>query len=320
MLIPFSPRPRPREGRGLAGTRQAPNGSDPISQFLLELEAEQASPHTLAAYRGDLDRFARFLRRRQQSLLGLTSADLVDYLEELRGAGLRAATIARRLAAVRGLLRWLVREGLLSADPAESLERPRPGRPLPRTLAAADVAALLEAADVETPCGLRDRAMLELLYATGLRAAECVALGSADVNLTTGYVICQGKGRKQRLVPLGEEAAHWVRRYLAEARPRLVRGRDPGRLFVSARGGPLSRQALWRIVRRAATVAGMRGRVSPHVLRHSFASHLLENGADLRSVQAMLGHADISTTQIYTHLSTPALRRMYDAFHPRAEG
>jgi integrase/recombinase XerD len=319
--IPLSPRSSLRARRGLAGRRQAPIGIDPVSQFLLELEAEQgASPHTLAAYRRDLNHFTRFLGRRQRPLRHLTAADVVDYVEELRRGGLRAATVARRLAAVRGLTRYLVRERWLPADPTELLERPRAGRPLPRTLTAADVAALLEAPDVATPRGLRDRAMLELLYATGLRAAECLGLGLQDVNLAAGYVICQGKGQKQRLVPLGEEAGRWIRRYLEAARPHLVRRGDPGFLFVNARGGPLSRQALWGIVRRAARAAGVHGPVSPHVLRHSFASHLLENGADLRSVQAMLGHADISTTQIYTHLTTSALRRMYDAFHPRAGG
>jgi len=166
---------------------------------------------------------------------------------------------------------------------------------------------------------VRDRAVLELLYATGMRASECLGLGLEDLNLTAGYVICTGKGGKQRLVPVGAEALEWVRRYLRQGRPRDTRRRDPGRLFVNPRGGPLSRQSLWTIVRRAATAAGLKRRVSPHVLRHSFASHLLEGGADLRSVQAMLGHADISTTQIYTHLPTAAIQRMYRTFHPRAQ-
>jgi integrase/recombinase XerD len=176
----------------------------------------------------------------------------------------------------------------------------------------------VEAPDTTEPSGVRDRAILELLYATGMRASECLDLRVEDLNLRSGYVICTGKGKKQRLVPVGAEASAWVTRYLREARPLHTRGHDSGRFFVNPRGGRLSRQSLWVVVRRAATRAGLRARVSPHTLRHSFASHLLEGGADLRSVQAMLGHADIATTQIYTHLPTSALTRMYRRYHPRA--
>jgi integrase/recombinase XerD len=179
-------------------------------------------------------------------------------------------------------------------------------------------AALVEAPDVRRPRGVRDRALLELLYATGLRASECLDLRLEDLNRAAGYVICTGKGRKQRLVPVGAQALGWIERYLGDVRPRWTRRRDAGCLFVGPGGGPLSRQTLWCVVRRAAAVAGVRRRVSPHTLRHSFASHLLEGGADLRSVQAMLGHADIGTTQIYTHLPGATLKRMYDRFHPRA--
>jgi integrase/recombinase XerD len=181
------------------------------------------------------------------------------------------------------------------------------------------VAALVEAPDVTTARGLRDRAMLELLYASGLRASECLALRLGDVNGTAGYVQCMGKGRKERLVPIGAEALAWLERYLAVGRPQLLgAGRESPLLFVNPRGRALSRQALWQLVLRAARRAGVRQRVSPHTLRHCFASHLLEGGADLRAVQTMLGHADIATTQIYTHLPSSAIRRMYDAFHPRA--
>jgi integrase/recombinase XerD len=176
----------------------------------------------------------------------------------------------------------------------------------------------VEAPDVRRPRGVRDRALLELLYATGLRASECLDLRLEDLNRTAGYVICTGKGRKQRLVPVGAQALGWIERYLGDVRPRWTRRRDAGRLFVGPRGGPLSRQMLWCVVRRAAAAAGVRRRVSPHTLRHSFASHLLEGGADLHSVQTILGHADIGTTQIYTHLPGAALKRMYDRFHPRA--
>jgi integrase/recombinase XerD len=189
---------------------------------------------------------------------------------------------------------------------------------LPRALSREATARLVEAPDTQRAAGVRDRAILELLYATGMRASECMGLRLEDLNLTAGYAICTGKGAKQRLVPVGAQALAWVSRYLRDARPPATRRRDCGRLFVNPRGGPLSRQSLWTLVRRAAVGAGLTRRVSPHVLRHSFASHLLQGGADLRSVQAMLGHADISTTQIYTHLPSSALTRMYRQFHPRA--
>jgi integrase/recombinase XerD len=303
----------------LTPTPRTEAGVDSVTEFLDTLQAERgASPHTLAAYRRDLSDFVQFLKARRRPLARACADDVLLWMEGLRAGGLKPTSIARRLSALRGLLRHLVREGRLGADPTEHIERPRAGRPLPRTLPRATAAALVESPDVLRATGLRDRALLELLYATGLRASEFRALTLEDVNLTAGYVVCTGKGRKQRLVPLGGEAAHWLTRYLHEGRPRATRRRDSGRFFVNPSGGPFSRQSLWAVVRRAAATAGVRRRVSPHVLRHSFASHLLENGADLRSVQAMLGHADISTTQIYTHLPSPALRRMYDAFHPRA--
>lgn len=294
-------------------------GADPVIGFLEVLQAERAaSRHTIAAYRHDLADFLAFLASQRRSLRAAGADDVVGYLERLRARGLKPASVARRLSALRGWLRHLVREGQLARDPTEHIERPRGSRPLPRTLSRELAATLVESPDVGAPRGVRDRALLELLYATGLRASECLGLRVDDVNLTAGYVICTGKGRKQRLVPLGGEAARWVERYLKEVRPLHTRRRDSGRLFVNPAGRPLSRQSLWTIVRRAAAAAGVRRRVSPHVLRHSFASHLLEGGADLRAVQAMLGHADIATTQIYTHLPSAALRRMYDRFHPRA--
>jgi len=294
-------------------------GSDPVDEFLASLQTEQGvSRHTLAAYRRDVADFVAFLQRRRRSLAQASADDVVTYLERLKGRGLKPASLARRLSAVRSFARHLLREGHVRRDPTEHVERPRSGRPLPRTLSRDGAAKLVESPDVSTSAGVRDRALLELLYATGMRASECLGLSLDDVNLNTGYVICTGKGRKQRLVPLGGEAAAWVTRYLSESRPRDTRRRDCGRLFVNPRGGPLSRQSLWIIVRRAARSVGLTRRVSPHVLRHSFASHLLEGGADLRSVQAMLGHADIGTTQIYTHLPSATVRRMYDQFHPRA--
>jgi integrase/recombinase XerD len=289
-----------------------------VPTYLAALQVERgASRHTLLAYRRDLADFVTFLGRRR-GLAGVTSDDVVAYLATLRTRGLRASSIVRRLSAVRGLYRHLVAEGTLARDPTEHIERPRLRRPLPKTLSRAGAQALVERPDTTRLRGLRDRAMLEVLYATGMRASECLGLRIEDVNLTAGYVICTGKGRKQRLVPLGAEATAWVRAYLERARPRHAGPGAGDRLFVSARGRTLSRQSLWAIVRRAGAMAGLPHGVSPHMLRHSFASHLLEGGADLRAVQAMLGHADIATTQIYTHLPSAALKRMYRKFHPRA--
>ncbi|HYS16790.1 MAG TPA: site-specific tyrosine recombinase XerD [Candidatus Binatia bacterium] len=293
--------------------------TDAVVEYLGALQAERgASRNTLTAYRRDLADFTEFLNAQHRSLHRAGPDDIVGYLERLRTRGLRPASVARRISALRGLYKHLVREGGLRRDPTEHLEAPRRARALPRTLSRETVAALVEAPDLTHPRGVRDRTMLELLYATGMRASECLGLTLDDVNLTAGYVVCTGKGRKQRLVPVGGEAAQWVRRYLREIRPLSTRVRDSGRLFVNPRGGRLSRQSLWAIVRHAAARAGLRHRVSPHVLRHSFASHLLEGGADLRSIQVMLGHADIATTQIYTHLPSATLLTMYRRFHPRA--
>jgi integrase/recombinase XerD len=290
-----------------------------VAEYLGALQSEQgASRNTLAAYRRDLDDFARFLSARHRAAGAVSPDDVVSWIEALRARGLAPASVARRLSAVRGFYRHLVREDVVRRDPTEHLDRPRATRPLPRALSRESATRLVEAPDTRRPAGLRDRAALELLYATGMRASECLGLRLEDLNASAGYVICTGKGSKQRLVPVGAEALTWVRRYLRDVRPGHTRRRDSGRLFVNPRGGPLSRQSLWTLVRRAAATAGLTRRVSPHVLRHSFASHLLEGGADLRSVQAMLGHADISTTQIYTHLPTSALQRMYRDFHPRA--
>ena len=288
-------------------------------EYLGALQSERgASRNTLAAYRRDLRDFLGYLHDRRRAPTAASPDDVVAWIERLRARGLAPSSVARRVSAVRGFYRHLLRDGAVRRDPTEHLETPRANRPLPRALSRESATALVEAPDARRPAGVRDRAVLELLYATGMRASECLGLSLEDLNLSAGYVVCTGKGGKQRLVPVGAEALEWTRRYLREVRPLHTRRRDSGRLFVNPRGGPLSRQSLWTLVRRAAAGAGLKRRVSPHMLRHSFASHLLEGGADLRSVQAMLGHADISTTQIYTHLPTSALKRMYHAFHPRA--
>ena len=292
---------------------------DPVAEHLEALQTERgASPNTLSAYRRDLAAFAGFLSRRRGTIETAGADHVARYLLTLRQTGLGPRSVARHLSAVRGLYRFLVREGRLGRDPTEHLEAPRPPRRLPRTLSPKEAAALVESPAVDDRIGLRDRALLELLYATGMRASECVALRIEDLNLAAGYVIPMGKGDRQRLVPVGAQALHWVRAYLKTARPSLVKRADPGTLFVNHAGRRLSRQGLWGVIKKAARRAGVRTRVSPHTLRHSFASHLLERGADLRSIQMMLGHADISTTQIYTHLPSSAVREMYRRFHPRA--
>jgi integrase/recombinase XerD len=270
----------------------------------------------LLAYGRDLRRLVRFSRERGKQAISLRQQDLSELIVSLRAEGLAARSVARTVHALRGFYRFAVREGRLREDPMENLRPPRSFKPLPRYLTFAQVDALLAAPDTTTPLGLRDRAILEVLYATGLRVSELIGLRPADVDLDMGILVCLGKGRKERLVPLGSEACSWVRRYLGEVRG--SGGRRAPVLFLSRRGARLSRMGLWRIVRRHALSAGLAAVLTPHVLRHSFASHLLERGADLRALQAMLGHADISTTQVYTHVSRERLRRIYDRFHPRA--
>jgi integrase/recombinase XerD len=289
-----------------------------IDEYLGSLQVERgAAQNTLAAYRRDLKGFESFLARDHRTIADVGVTDLSRYLGALRRRGLGSRSIARHLSAVRGLYRFLLDAGRVSRDPTQHLDSPRPTRRLPRTLSMADAAALVEAPDTTRPDGLRDRALLELLYACGLRASEALGLRIEDVNFTAGYVIVIGKGDRQRLVPAGARALDWVRRYLTTIRPRQVRRECPA-LFLNRSGGAISRQALWGLIRRAGRRAGLRAAVSPHTLRHSFASHLLERGADLRSVQAMLGHVDISTTQIYTHLPSSVVHDMYRKFHPRA--
>jgi integrase/recombinase XerD len=291
------------------------------ADYLDHLRVERAlSPNTLEAYGRDLARLTVYAQGKKRSLLDLRQADLTDFIGSLREEGLGARSVARAVHALRGFFRFAVREGHIGADPMENLRAPRAFAALPRYLTPAQVEGLLAAPDVATALGLRDRAILEVLYATGLRVSELTALRGRDLDLEVGILTCFGKGRKERLVPLGSTACVWVRRYLDEVRGGLGRGRGGGAamLFLNNRGGRLSRMGLWGIVRRHAVTAGVQATLTPHVLRHSFATHLLENGADLRALQAMLGHADISTTQIYTHISRERLRKIYDQFHPRA--
>jgi integrase/recombinase XerD len=290
-----------------------------IREYLDHLRVERAlADNTLLAYGRDLVRLAAFAERAGRPVLELRQGDISELIGGLRTEGLSARSVARLVHGVRGFFRFAIREGRLNGDPMENLKAPRAFQGLPRCLSAAQVEALLEAPDTATLLGLRDRAILEVMYATGLRVSELTGLEERNVDLELGLVKVFGKGRKERLVPLGRVAGRWVARYVAETRGRLVKGRTVPVMFVNNRGGRLGRMGLWGIVRRHAVTAGVARVVTPHVLRHSFASHLLERGADLRSLQAMLGHADISTTQIYTHITRERLRQIYDQHHPRA--
>lgn len=275
--------------------------------------------NTLGAYRRDLTRLAKFAAARGREVAALTRQDLEAATRASMVEGRSPASTARFVAGVRGFYRFLRVAGHVSQNPADDLHAPRAFTTLPKFLSMDQVDALLAAPDVSAPRGLRDRALVEVLYATGLRVSELVGLRGNDLRLEEGYVQCLGKGSKQRIVPLGDEAAGWIRRYIAEARPVLTRGRQTPWLFVNARGGQrLSRVGFWKLLKHYGVQAGIGGTLSPHLLRHSFATHLLERGADLRAIQAMLGHADLSTTQIYTHVLEARLRQVYDRYHPRA--
>ncbi|MCP5149543.1 MAG: site-specific tyrosine recombinase XerD [Chromatiales bacterium] len=287
-----------------------------IEAFVDALWAEDGlAALTLRAYRADLLALARWLAARDTSLAEARRSDLLAYLAEM--AGSPARTVARKLSTLRRFYRHLVRRGEVASDPTDRIEAPRLGRPLPSVLSEAEVEALLEVPDVATAGGLRDRAMLELLYATGLRVSELVGLTLGAVNLAQAAVRVVGKGSRERLVPFGEEAAAWIQRYLVDARPRLLDGRPSDALFPGRAGRPLTRQAFWALVKRHAIAAGIVKDISPHSLRHAFATHLLNHGADLRVVQMLLGHTSVSTTQIYTHVARERLRALHARHHPR---
>jgi len=289
---------------------------DLVESFVDAIWMERGlSANTLAAYRTDLRRFAAWLAERDGSLLTATRADVLDYLSELASAPPRS--VARRLSSLRRFYQHLMRHARVSEDPCARVEAPRIGRSLPTSLSEGEVEALLEAPDCASLVGLRDRTMLELIYATGLRVSELVNLKLGQVNFQQGVVRIMGKGRKERLVPLGESALDWLERYLRDARPELISARHGDALFPSPRGGAISRQAFWYAIKRYAAIAGISKSISPHSLRHAFATHLLNHGADLRVVQLLLGHSDISTTQIYTHVAKERLKQLHAAHHPR---
>jgi integrase/recombinase XerD len=295
---------------------RAANLRNRMTAFLNFCRLEKGlAANSLAAYSADLSNFSAFIGAAAEFP---GEADLERYVQELYASGLSARSIARRLATLRNFYGFLLREGLIDTDPAERLRAPRQWRTIPKFLNLEEINKIIEAPDLSRPTGARDRAMVELLYASGLRVSELCRIGVGDIELDLGVLRVTGKGNKQRLVPAGKPAVKAVEEYLANARGRLLKGRASRYLFVTARGGAMTRQGFWKLLRGHARKAGIFRDLSPHVLRHSFATHLLEGGADLRSVQVMLGHADISTTQIYTHVMRSRLRDAVEKHHPRA--
>jgi integrase/recombinase XerD len=293
-----------------------------ISSFLTHVKVEKGlSSNTVSAYKRDLVKFDAFARKRKLSLEAISRDDLVDFLAGLYRQKLESRTVARQLVTLRNFFRFAQIQELISVDPSVNLESPKIRRTLPGYLRLEEVERLLEQPDEKTPLGLRDRAMLEVLYSTGLRVSELISLRVSDVDTQVGCVRCIGKGDKERIVPVGRQALVMVEKYLRKARPLLCgKGKSASSptLFVNRRGTALSRVGVWKILSAYGRRAGLRVAIKPHMLRHSFATHLLERGADLRSVQLMLGHADISTTQIYTHVVEERLKQIYKAHHPRA--
>lgn len=292
-----------------------------MDRFLEYLQFEKGlSQNTRAAYKRDLSKFFLFLSRQAayQDPSEITKKDIIGFLSWQVGQGAEYSSVARSLSSIKSFYKFLILEGILLLNPAGDLETPKIKRKLPQVLSVDEVDRLMEAPRVVLPIGLRDRAMLELMYGTGIRVSELLSLMVDDINLTAGFLRCLGKGRKERIIPVNQTAVEWVLRYLSKARPVLVKNPLEKGLFLNVRGNPMSRQGFFKILAAYADQAGIDKDITPHTLRHSFATHLLENGADLRAVQEMLGHADISTTQIYTHLTKTRIREVYQRYHPRA--
>ncbi len=291
---------------------------DYFQEFLIYLVVEKGlAANTIESYRHDLDRFRKYLEKKGRELTEVERLDLVDYLKELYSSGYKPASIARGVASLRSFFRFLAADGHIRQDPAELLESPKRWQRLPKYLRPDEVDRLLAQADPATPEGLRDKAMLELLYATGLRVSELVKVKVQDLNLQIGYMSCLGKGSKERIIPVGNQARDWILKYIREGRNLLLKEPEPY-LFLNRQGKPLTRQGFWKMIKRYGLKAGIAKNITPHLLRHSFATHLLERGADLRSLQLMLGHADISTTQIYTFVTQSRLKEIYKKYHPRS--
>jgi integrase/recombinase XerD len=295
-----------------------------IHVFLSYLRVERAlAQNSILAYGRDLKRFSEFMRKRHKNKVEeVTREDVVDFLSNLYREKMDSRSVARYLVSLRGLYKFAMMEGFVNTDPTENLESPKTRNSLPTYLRVEEINKLLEAPDLSTPIGLRDRAMIEILYSTGLRVSELLNLRISDVDMRVGCVRCIGKGDKERLVPIGRKAIEAIEQYLAHGRPKFARPSSPPPhsqvLLLTSVGRRLSRVGIWKIMHDYGMRLGLRGRLTPHKLRHSFATHLLERGADLRSVQLMLGHADISTTQIYTHVVEERLKEIYKAHHPRA--
>jgi integrase/recombinase XerD len=290
-----------------------------LDRFLNYLIVEKGlSKNTIEAYSHGLNRFLNYLRRKgMEEVREISKLDIREFLLFLKKKGLSSKTLARNLVSIRVFMRFLTEESILSANPAEEIESPKTAKTLPEILSLEEVETLLEQPDTQIPQGMRDRAMLEMLYATGMRVSELTQLQVNNVHLEAGYVLIYGKGSKERIVPIGNEAMKWARRYMGETRERLLKKRESPFLFVNRSGKPMSRQHFWKSIKAYGRRAGIRKRIAPHLIRHSFASHLLERGADLRSVQLMLGHVDISTTQIYTHVTGERLKKIHQRYHPR---
>jgi len=275
------------------------------------------SDNTIVSYARDLRQLDKYLAQRGLSIAFAESGDLMSFLADRSQAGVKASSLARYLSSIKGFYKYMVRENHLAANPASLIDAPKQGRPLPKSLTESDVEALLAAPNVGTGLGLRDRAMLELLYACGLRVSELVDLDMSQLNLSAGVVKVFGKGSKERLVPIGEVAQNWLQKYIKQARPQLLKVAASGVLFPSNRGQHMTRQTFWHRIKQHGLTAGIQKPLSPHVLRHAFATHLLNHGADLRVIQMLLGHSDLSTTQIYTHVATQRLQNLHSQHHPR---
>lgn len=290
-----------------------------VDAYLSHLAVERRlSPNTVESYGRDLSQLSAAAAALERPVELLDRRELEEVVRQLMGEGRSPKSVARAVACFRGFFRFLVVSGRRQDNPAVDVRAPKAWKTLPKFLSTDEIDRLLAAPDTSAPRGVRDRAMIELFYATGLRVSEMVNLRQQDLNLESGYLTCFGKGRKERLVPIGDEASQWLKKYLKDGRPALLKKRASPKLFVNARGGTaITRVGFWKILKHYGREAGLPRTLSPHVLRHSFATHLLERGADLRAIQMMLGHSDLSTTQIYTHILDARLRAVYDKFHPR---
>ena len=291
-----------------------------LDSFLEYLSVERGlAKNTIEAYKRDLKSYIYFLRKK--NIIHINSSNraiIVAYLLQMQKSGKASSSISRTCAALRSFYQFLFREHVISEDPTIDLDTPKLEQRLPKVLNTEEVEKLLSQPDITTPLGLRDKSMLELLYATGMRVSELISLSVEDVNLETGFLRCMGKGSKERIIPVGSIALEYLKEYLSSVRKQLLNGKESKKLFFNRQGNPMTRQGFWKIIKKYSKQAGIYKKITPHTLRHSFATHLLENGADLRAVQEMLGHADISTTQRYTHLTQNRIKQVYDKTHPRA--